>query len=267
MKPLVSIIVGAYNCAEVVGKCIESIIAQTYTNWELVICDDCSSDNTFAVLNEYSKRDKRIVVIRNSKNLKLAATLNHCLSVSKGEYIARMDTDDVCLVDRLEKQVSFLENHSEYAVVGGAAQVFDGEKIVGVRMPKEHPNKNGVLYGPTFMHPTIMMRKSCYDALGGYSVSSRTIRGQDWDLWFRFFAAGFEGYNLQEPVIIYHESPDDYSKRTLKTASMYTRTALYGYHLLKTPISKYYLAFKPIVSALVPKKIMMAYHTKKMQNK
>ncbi|MBQ8837144.1 MAG: glycosyltransferase family 2 protein [Clostridia bacterium] len=267
MKPLVSIIVGAYNCADAVGKCIESIIAQTYTNWELIICDDCSRDNTLEVLKKYSQQDERIVVISNPQNMRLAATLNNCLGVAKGEYVARMDTDDVCLPERIEKQVDFLENNPEYAVVGSAAKVFDGEKIVGVRIPKENPDLNNLLRGPMFMHPTIMMRKSCYDQLGGYTVAKRTVRGQDWDLWFRFFAAGFKGYNMQEPLIIYHESSSDYKKRTLKTATMYTRTAIYGYRLVKAPIFKYYLAFKPIISAIIPTKLMVFYHKKKAEGK
>lgn len=254
---------GAYNCADTVEKCIDSIVAQTYDNWELIVCDDCSRDNTLCVLNEIAERDNRIKVIANSENMKLAATLNNCLAVAKGEYVARMDTDDICLPDRIEKQVAFLCENEEYDVVGGAAQIFDGEKIIGTRRFNEHPSINDLLRGPVFMHPTVMLRKSCYDALGGYTVSKRTVRGQDWDLWFRFYAAGFKGYNMQEPLIVYHESPSDYKKRTLKTATMYTRTALYGYRLVKVPVYKYYLAFKPIISALMPRKIMLAYHAKK----
>lgn len=264
-KPLVSIIMGAYNCENSISECIDSVLAQTYSNWEFVICDDCSTDNTLSILKEYENKDSRIVVLHNEKNSRLAASLNNCLQVANGEYIARMDADDKCLPDRLEKQVDFLDNNPDFAVVGGAVNVFDGENVTGMRKPKEYPTAKNVLYGPTFMHPTIMMRKSCYEALGGYTVSSRTVRGQDWDLWFRFYAAGFKGCNLQEPVLIYHESASDYKKRSLKAATMYSRTAINGYKLLKVPFWKYYLTLKPIISALMPARIMMKYHSRKLK--
>ena len=263
MKPLVSIIMGAYNCEDTISQCIESILSQTYKNWEFIICDDCSKDNTLKILTEFSEKDERIKVLHNPKNARLAASLNNCLKIAKGKYIARMDVDDICLPERLEKQVEFLENNPEFSVVGSAVNIFDGENIISTRKLKEYPTKSTVLYGPTFMHPTIMMRKEAYDALQGYTVSDRTIRGQDWDLWFRFHAKGFKGYNMQEPLLLYHETKEDYKKRTLKTAFMYTRTALYGYRLLNVPLWKRFLAFKPILSAIMPSKIMIKYHKSK----
>lgn len=260
--PLVSIIMGVHNNETTIKRCIDSIINQTYEKWELIICDDCSSDGTYDVLKGYEKKDNRIVLIKNKKNCKLAKSLNNCLAIAKGTYVARMDADDECLSDRIERQVDFLQENPEFAVVGGAAKIFDGEKITSVRKMKAMPDKGDVIYGPVFMHPTIMMRKKAYDKLKGYTVLPRTDRGQDWDLWFRFFKAGFKGYNLQEPVLIYHESKNDFKKRTMKTAKMYTATALYGYKLLKVPFYKYVFAFKPIISVLVPYKILNKLHNK-----
>lgn len=255
---------GAYNCENTISKCIESVISQAYENWEFIICDDCSKDNTLQVLTEYSQKDNRIKVLHNEKNLRLAASLNNCLKVAKGKYIARMDADDVCLPERLTKQVEFLDAHPEFAIVGSGVKVFDGENVTSIRIPtKEYPTKENVLYGPTFMHPTIMMRKEAYDALGGYTVSKRTTRGQDWDLWFRFYKENFKGYNLQEPLLLYHETVDDYKKRTLKAALATARTALYGYRLLNVSMWKYYLVLKPIISAIIPNRIMIKYHQHK----
>ena len=253
---------GVHNNETTIKRCIDSIINQTYENWELIICDDCSSDGTYDVLKDYEKKDDRIVLIKNKKNCKLAKSLNNCLAIAKGTYVARMDADDECLSDRIERQVDFLQENPDFAVVGGAAKIFDGEKIISVRKMKARPDKGDVIYGPVFMHPTIMMRKKAYDKLKGYTVLPRTDRGQDWDLWFRFFKAGFKGYNLQEPVLIYHESKNDFKKRTMKTAKMYTATALYGYKLLKVPFYKYVFAFKPIISVLVPYKILNKLHNK-----
>lgn len=257
---LVSVIMGVYNCEKTVGKCIESVLNQTYTNWEFIICDDCSTDKTLDVLKAYAKKDPRIKIIQNKKNSKLAYSLNHCLKYCNGVYVARMDADDECMSKRLEIQVDFMNLHKEMAVVGSSAKIFDGEKITGIRRIEENPTKTDVLKGPAFMHPTIMMRKNVYDILNGYTVAKRTVRGQDWDLWFRFFAKGYKGYNLQEPLLIYHESTGDYKKRTLKTAIMYTQTALIGYRLLKVPIYKYVYAIKPIIAVLIPNRILEIYH-------
>lgn len=259
---LVSIIMGAYNCEREVEKCIESVLKQTYTNWEFIICDDDSTDKTLDVLKEYAKKDARIKVIRNKKNSKLAYSLNHCLKYCKGNYIARMDADDECAPERLEIQINFLNSHRNIDVVGTAAKIYDGKKVTGIRYTKEIPTKEDVLKGPVFMHPTIMMRKSVYDDLKGYTVAKRTVRGQDWDLWFRFFAKGYSGYNLQEPLLMYHESKGDYKKRTLKTAFMYTQTAIYGYKILKIPFYKYVYALKPVIAAILPQKILAKYHRK-----
>lgn len=255
MKPKVSVIMGAYNEEETIEKCIESIIAQTYENWEFIICDDCSNDRTNEIVSSYVKKDSRIILIKNQKNMRLAASLNNCLKIASGKYVARMDADDIALPHRFEKQVDFLEKHEEYSVVGSAVKVFDGKNILCVRKNKTAPTADDVLYGPTFMHPTIMMRKDSYDKLNGYTVSKRTMRGQDWDLWFRFYAAGYKGYNLEEPLLLYHESVDDYKKRTFRTAKGYFKTALSGFKLLGVPKIKYIIAFKPILSAIVPEAI------------
>lgn len=260
-EKLVSIIMGVYNGEKRVQRCVDSIIAQTYEKWELIICDDCSTDNTFEVLHDLQKKDQRIVVIQNDKNSKLAYSLNHCLKYAKGEYIARMDDDDISYPQRLEVEVNFLNTHPEYDVVGSSTEVSDGEKIVSVRVSrKEIPSREDLFYGPCHMHPTIMMRKEAYERLNGYTVCERTNRGQDWDLWFRFYAMGMRGYNLKEPLLQYHESPSDFKKRNIKTAWMYTRTALFGYRLLGYPIYKYVYAFKPILSALVPSQLLRMYH-------
>ena len=101
---LVSIIMGVYNDQETISTCIDSIINQDYHNWEFIICDDCSTDETLSIVKKYAQKDSRIKVIQNTKNEKLAYSLNHCLKYSSGEYIARMDGDDIALPHRLRTQ-------------------------------------------------------------------------------------------------------------------------------------------------------------------
>ena len=114
MNKKVSIIMGIYNCASTLPEAIDSIINQTYNNWELIMCDDGSVDNTYEIADKYRNQyPKKIVLLKNEKNMGLNYTLNECLKHSSGEYIARMDGDDLSLPTRLEKEVAFLENNTQ----------------------------------------------------------------------------------------------------------------------------------------------------------
>lgn len=254
-KPKVSIIMGAYNCEKTLDACVNSMLAQTFTDWEFVICDDHSTDHTLKKLKEIAATDVRIKVLANEKNSKLPFTLNRCLGALTGEYIARMDADDLAFPDRLAKQVSYLDSHPEIAVVGSALLPFDEEKDFSVRYPSAYPTSKTLLLDVPFYHPTIMMRKSVYDDLKGYTVSKRTIKGQDLDLWFRFYEKGYQGYNIQEPLLKYHESLNDYKKRDIVSAWRMTQTKLLGFKRNKMKIYHYPFALKPVVSAIIPKKI------------
>jgi len=227
--PKISIIMGIYNCGKMLPAAIDSILNQTYQNWELIMCDDGSSDDTYDVAKKYQDSDSRIKVIKNEKNMRLAYSLNRCLKVAKGEYVARLDADDSCTERRLETEVTFLENHPEYAVVGSAIYIREGNEIAYVRKYPEYPMKNVVWSSVPFAHPTIMMRKMAYDKLNGYRSAEETMRAEDLDLWFRFKLAGFDGYNIQEPLYIYQESIDDYKKRSLK-AGIQTSTVMAKYY-------------------------------------
>ena len=110
----ISILMSVHNNEKTVSKSIDCMLAQTCTDWELLLCDDGSSDGTAAVLEAYAARDTRMKVISNRENRGLAYSLNRCLELAGGEYCARMDGDDLCEPDRLEKELSFLEQHPQY---------------------------------------------------------------------------------------------------------------------------------------------------------
>ena len=255
---------GIYNCATTLAHGISSILRQSYTNWELILCDDCSTDGTLALAEQYARDYPNIRLLRNDRNMRLSHSLNRCLSVARGTLIARMDADDISLPDRFEKQVRFLTEHPDYVVVGGGVIPFDEDGEKALRLPPEHPGVRDLVWDTPFYHPTIMMRKSAYDDLGGYLVSSRTRKGQDIDLWFRLFAANFRGYNLQEPLLMYRESVSDYrSKRDLRSALGVCRTKWHGFRLNRFPLHLYPFVLKPLVAALVPKRIMHRLHNPK----
>lgn len=257
----VSVIMGAYNCATTIGKSIESIQAQSFRDWEFIICDDCSTDTTCNVVQNYIDNDARIKLIHNDQNSRLAYSLNHCLSVASGEFIARMDADDISFPDRLEKQVSFLDTHPEYAVVGGGVVLFDETGVRNQLLNTEIPTVQCLKSEIPFFHPTILMRKIVYDELGGYLVLKRTRRGQDMDLWFRFFAKGYRGYNLQEPVIKYHDSLNDYNKKSsFSYAWGTTKTKLIGFRMNRFPLYEYPWAFIPVIKLFIPKSVLYQLH-------
>lgn len=262
-NPKVSVIMGIYNGEKTMERAIDSIIAQTYADWELIICDDCSTDNTYKIATEYAEKDSRIKVIQNEMNMRLAYSLNHCLSVAKGEYIARMDDDDICLPERFEKQVRYLDEHPEMAVVGSALIVFNETGDVGIRgLGTEYPLRSVVNRSTPFAHPTIMMRKSAYDILGGYTVSPETLRAEDLDLWYRFRLQKLDGYILQEPLLRYYEPTEAFKKRSVKAAKGMVRINKKYFKLLNIPHKYDYLIYKPLISALLPNKFMEWYHRK-----
>lgn len=255
---------GIYNCAHCLSDAIESVISQTYTDWELIMCNDGSKDDTYKVAKTYAdKYPGKIVLLNNTVNMRLAATLNNCLKASKGVYIARMDADDRCALERLDKEVAYLDAHPDIDCVGTGMYVFDEEGEKGIRLNVEYPDRNFLVHTTPFAHPTILMRKTVYDALGGYTVSPKIVRGEDTDLWFRFYANGYKGYNIQEPLYYYHESISDFKKVSFKTSYETFIVSIKGYRLLKYPLWKYLYAFKPFIVMMVPNWLMYKYHQMK----
>ncbi len=253
-----------YNCHETLARSIDSILCQTYQDWEFIICDDCSTDETYSLLAEYAhKYPEKLVILRNERNSKLSFSLNRCLEVARGEYIARMDGDDISLPERLAKQVAFLDAHPEYAVVACGMTPFDEHGKRAPRFNVEVPQPRNMLKGPPYAHATILMRKSAYDLVEGYTVSKRTVRSQDYDMWFRFFKAGLKGYNLQEALYEVLENEATYKRRKLRGQLYEVLTRLKGFRMLGFPAYLYVYAFKPVISAMIPNWLMKAYHSSK----
>lgn len=240
---------GIYNCADTLPQAIDSIIAQTYTDWELIMCDDCSTDDTYNVAKSYQEKyPEKIILIRNEVNSRLAFSLNNCLKYATGKYVARMDGDDISLPDRFDKQITYLKEHPDVDLVGTAMQRFNDKGkhdiVYGVQSPDKFTMRNKI----PFCHATIMTYKSVYDKLGGYTVAERTKRAQDYDLWFRFFYNNFKGENITEPLYLVREDANAVRRRTAKVRINAYKTKLYGYRLLKFP---FWWLIKPTFRLLI----------------
>jgi len=251
----ISVIMGIYNCSSTLSQAIHSIINQTYKNWELIMCDDGSTDNTYEIANYYSiKYPRKIIIIRNETNKRLAYSLNHCLKYAKGYYIARMDADDISLPSRFEKQISYLVDNPDCDLVGTAMQRFNNTHgLADIIFAANNPNYYTLRKTPPFHHATILCYKRVYDMLGGYTVDNRTNRAQDYDLWFRFYYSGFRGDNLKEPLYLVREDHSSIRRRTSIVRWNAFKTTCYGFKLLGYP--RHWIirpAMEMIIKSLVP---------------
>lgn len=252
--PKVSVLMSVYNCEKTVKKSIDSIIAQTFQDWEFVICDDGSSDNSYRLVEKIAREEPRIILIKNDGNRGLSYSLNHCLEVATGTYCARMDGDDLCDPTRFEKQVEFLDKNPEYAFVSTRMTRFDEQGTYQIPEPIESysPTKKDFIKGSPFCHAPVMIRKSAYDAVNGYRDIPETLTVEDYDLWFRLYGAGFKGYILQEPLYHMFDGRDAAKRRTFKRRLNEAWVRKNGYRILKIPFIYRIYTIKPIVVGLVP---------------
>ena len=263
----VSLLVGIYNCADTLGQCIESVLCQTYTNFELILCNDCSTDNTYDVARSYADKDPRIKLIQNEQNIKLGRTLNHCLEVATGDYCARLDGDDYCAPDRLEKQVRFLDENPEYGCVGTFMQIIDGVHNDKVRKVPPYPTIEFLAQSNPCCHATMMMRTEALRAINGYDVRPETERIEDVDMFWRFYLAGYKAANILEPLYFVREDPNTYKRRKFKFD---INCAKYRYNACKKAGLGFrykILAGRQVLVAFAPHSLVRAYHNVKDKRK
>lgn len=263
--PKVSVLMGVYNCANTVEKSIDSIVAQSFTDWEFIICDDGSKDNTVAVVQAYAERESRIKFIQNDGNHGLTYTLNHCLSVATGEYCARMDGDDLCEPTRFQKQIDFLEQHPEYGFVSCKMTRFDekGTYDVPTCLESYEPTMLDYIKGSPFCHAPVMIRKSAYDAVNGYRDIPETLCVEDYDLWLRLYAAGIKGYILREPLYHMFDGREAAKRRTFKRRLNEAWVRKEGYKAINAPTIMRIFILKPILIGLIPQWLYVLMRRKK----
>jgi len=189
--PFVSIISGYYNRAHLLDRTIKSILSQTYTNFEFIIFDDCSQDNTKVLLQKYENlNDPRLKIIIHKYNMGFVNGLINAITNSTGEYIAIQSSGDVSLPTRIEKQVLSLETNKELSVVGcHYNNILEEKKLTRTRTPNSDKlDLKALLKGNVFSHGEVMFRKSFYDLAGGYRPEFKFC--QDYDLWLRMIQLG-----------------------------------------------------------------------------
>lgn len=249
----ISVIMGIYNCAVTLPDAINSIIGQSFTDWELIMCDDGSQDNTLQVALEFERNNPdKIVVLTNDKNIGLNATLNKCLKVAKGKYIARMDGDDICDPNRFKEELEVLENELDVSIVSTDMNFFDESGVWGKISHPEYPNKSDFLAGSPFCHAPCMVRKEAYSAVEGYSVDPKLLRVEDYHLWFKMYKAGFKGKNIHKALYSMRDDKNAYGRRKFKYRINEAYVKFLVVRDFKLPIWGYLFVLRPIVVGLLP---------------
>lgn len=196
----VSVLMPVYNGARFVAKTMESILNQSFGDFEFIVIDDASSDNSFDILSNY--RDSRIRLFRNDSNIGQVKTLNKGLRLCQGEFIARIDQDDIASKNRLERQTDFLLKHKEYAATGTSAFIINefGKKIGIYDAPTDTDCfKIEILFNNPILHPSVMIRKKALLEVGCFNEDF--IFSQDYELWSRMLISGYKLTNIDEPLL------------------------------------------------------------------
>ena len=215
MTPKISVLLPAFNAQAYLRESIESILSQTFTDFELILINDGSTDQTLEIMQSF--QDSRIQIV-DQENAGLPISLNRGIALAKGEYIARMDADDVSLPRRLEEQTAYLDSHPQCALVGSWADILFDNNPTDRYL--RHPFTNGdiqikLLFFNCFVHSSVMIRKTALSKTGLYPEEREKFPPEDYDLWLRL-ARHFEVANLPLTLLLYRELPNSISRAKLE---------------------------------------------------
>lgn len=252
-NPKISVVMSVFNGQDFLKEAIESILEQSFTNFEFIIIDDASTDGTTEILESFKKRDKRIKIIRNKKNLNLSRSLNKGLRQAQGEFIARMDADDISEKNRLKIQANFLKKNPKVAFCGSWVILINqsGKKIGERKYPTEYREiKKIIMHYNPFIHPTVMIKREILEKMGFYDFKLNAAG--DYDLFLRM-VKNYQAINLPKFLLKYRISRQAMSflryKKMEKEAIWARWKAIrqYGY-----PRWQLLYLGKPVISFLIP---------------
>lgn len=194
-SPRVSVLMAVYNGERYLAQAVDSILSQTYTDFEFIIVDDCSTDGTASLLSRY--QDSRVRVIRNHQNMRVSRSINQCLPMCRGEYIARMDADDISQPERFATQVTYLDENLDIGVVGCSVDCIDTQGVVigdqQLALNSGTLMQWNILFNSTFVNSSTMLRRSLLNRVGEYDPSFDPA--EDYELWYRLLQVT-NGVNL-----------------------------------------------------------------------
>lgn len=229
-KPKVSVLMSVYNGEMFLVEAMDSILEQTYQNWECIVIDDCSTDSTAEILAEYAKKDARVRIYRNERNLRLPGSLNRALSFAEGEYIVRMDADDVSRRDRIEKQVEFMEQHPEIALSASRIMSLIGNQVIPTNL-QSRGDADGVaarfLYFNPVAHPATIFRKK---ELVSFGYREQFFCTEDFDLWIRLLCSGKKIAVQGDYLVLYRQHESQITATATKDQREQSRAIIQRYY-------------------------------------
>lgn len=258
---------GIFNCAPYLQEALDSLYAQTFQDFEIVLCEDGSTDNTYEIAERNAAEHDNIVLLRNEHNLGLNKTLNNCLAIAQGEYIARMDGDDISLPERFEKEVTFLDEHPEYAIVSTPMIYFDENGEFGRGKGGNAPTKLTFAYDTPHCHAPCMVRHEAYLAVEGYTVDKRLLRHEDYNLWMKMYSKGYRGYNLDDCLYAVRDDRNAAKRRNFRGLVNGLYSFYLAYKEFDLPFSSLcYQTLTRIVKLFTPPFIYKTYHQNRLNN-
>lgn len=216
MVPLVSILMPVYKTAPYLREAMDSMLSQTFTDFELIVLDDCSPDNAEEILDSYT--DPRIVRYKGEKNAGLSNVLNVGIGMARGKYIARMDSDDLSMPERLQIQVDYLEAHPDIDLVSVGMQLFGAKDEVWLREQDPEKVKIIALFHSPILHASSMWRRDSFEKRG-LRFRQEMVPAEDYDLWTRALVKGLRLVNLRQVLYKYRIHPEQATTQTDKTTS------------------------------------------------
>ena len=248
----ISVLMGIYNCASTLIEALDSLYAQTYQDFKIILCDDGSQDDTYEVAQKYAQEHDNIVLISNRENKGLNYTLNRCLEYADTEYCARMDGDDISLPTRFEKELEFLDTHPEYSIVSCPMQYFDENGVFRVGNEGGEPEITSFVKESPFCHAPCMVRTEAYKKVCGYSVSPKLLRVEDYHLWVKLYSFGYRGYNIQEYLYMMRDDRNAVNRRTWNARRNEMYVKFLSMKLLNIPWYYGIYILKPLIAYLMP---------------
>lgn len=215
--PAISVIMPAYNCEAFIRESVESILSQTFTDFEFFIIDDASTDRTVEIIKEYN--DTRINLIVKPANTGYTDSLNMAIKFAKGKYIARMDADDISLPDRLSRQYDYLRQHDDVGICGTNITFFGSKSGLSKYLENHSDIIKNLGFSCPFAHPTVMMQKKIFTEHALY-YDKNFEPAEDYDLWIKILSVT-KGHNIQIPLLKYraHEKQISVSANSLQKSS------------------------------------------------
>jgi glycosyltransferase involved in cell wall biosynthesis len=259
-RPSVTVLMSVYNGLPYLGQAVESIRNQTFSDFEFLIIDDASTDGSRERLKKWANRDARIHLILHSRNRGLGYSLHEGVKKARGDWIARMDADDLAFPGRLKKQLAYVEEHSSIDILGTWALDIDGEgtPLQQRTYPVDHAEIARLIWTNPLVHPTVMFRKSAVQAAGSYDPDLR--KRQDYELWFRCLKEGLCFGNVPEILLRYRFTEEYYERNDLQVAWNQAKIGWKGcWRVGASPVA-YVGVGAPVLRALLPLRMNRFLH-------